>query len=497
MINASTKKPNQATIVILALIAVLVLAPQLQLVAAEADATTSGPETGAEAPSMLKSLLGKTEQPAETEPQEVKRYLPEQPILTGFANGDSLDPYSELNWSKIFDKATGREASYTVVIINPERREAAAWKHVVGNTCKAKAIKNIDSLIDNKEYKLQIVAYLDKADVAPREKRKTYTFVYDKYPGVKASNMVYQGRLLEPVTEHGLQTAGGIMLKWEPNIKNHTWAIRMVKVQANGRSTVGLFQREELPVSEFLIEEGLFSTEDEDARIKISIASDENLSTPIEAEFRLNNNNLSPYPPALREENGRIVVWEGLGDPDQDEVEYKLAIEMFSDTTSEPIPVREVMIASSGRLDLVDALKREKNYRCFVIAEDPAGLITRSEPVFIRLDNPPIKAVVTAKANKKNLAKAKRIIVTHENFDRNQNYQYFVRYQLANGRTHPIGQAWLTENPVGIDKNRVELAIRNVGKQIDIIKIVVRASNSIGEKADTPLTIMGKGRKKN
>ena len=499
MVNAPEKRSMQVATILLAMIAALVLGPQTGLVAAETDTVTavpSGPEVKTEAPSLLKSLLGQAEQPAKTELVEPKRYLPEQPNLVDFANGSSLDPYSELNWDSIYDQATGQEASYTIVIINPEKREAVAWKHVVGNSCKFRAIKGIDKLIDNKEYKLQIVAYLDKTDVAPREKRKTYDFVFDKYPGIKASNVVYQGRLLEPVTEQGLQTAGGIMLKWEPNIKNHTWVIRMVKIQANGRSTVGLFQRKELPVSEFLIEDRLFSAEDEDARIKISINSDQNPSTPIEAEFRSNNHNLSPYPPVIRKEKGRIVVWEGLGDPDQDEVAYKLAIETFSETTAEPVPVREVMIGSNGRLDLVDALEREKNYRCFVVAEDPAGLITRSEPVFMYLDMPPQKPIVKAKANKKNLSKADRIIITHENYDNSRKYTYFVKYQLAQGRTHPAGQAWLTEKPINIDKNRVELFVRHLEKQIQSIKVVVRATNSIGEKADTTVTIIGKGSKK-
>jgi hypothetical protein len=496
MIKSAEKRPIQATIILLAMIASLVLGTQSCLITARAETATTAPEIKVEPPSMLKSLLGKTEPPAKTGPVELKRYLPEQPNLKGFANGDSLDPYSELHWDKIYDQATGGEASYTVVIINPERREAIAWKHVVGNSCKVKDIKNINDLIDNKEYKLQVVAYLDKADVASREKRKTYNFVYDKYPGVKSTNVIYQGKLIAPVTDHGLQTSDGIMLKWEPNIKNHTWVIRMVKVQANGRSTVGLFKREELAVSEFLLEDRLFSTEDEDARIKISINSDQSLSTPIEVEFRINNNNLSPYPPAIRKEDGRIVVWEGLGDPDEDEVAYKLAIETFSETTSEPIPVREVMIGPSGRLDLVEALEREKNYRCFVIAQDPAGLITRSEPVFIRLNIPPIKPIVKGKTNKKNLSKANRIIITHENYNNNQKYKYYVRYQLEKGGVHPAGKAWLTENPMQMDKNRVELAIRSTGKQIEIIEIVVRASNNIGETADTTVTIMGKGRKK-
>lgn len=389
MINAAEKRPIRVTLILLAIIALLVLGVQPYLMAAQIDTATSDTESTTDSPSMINSILGKTTQPVQPEPVDTKRYLPQQPNLIGFANGDSLDPYSELGWDKIYDKATGQEASYTVVIINPERREAAAWKHVVGNSCKVKNIKNIDDLIDSKEYKLQIVAYLDKADVVSRESRKTYDFVFDKYPGVESSNMIYQGSLIEPVEGRALQTSEGILLKWKPNIKNHTWVIRMVKVQSNGRSTVGLFQREELATSEFLIENRLFSTEDEDARIKITINSDQGLSTPITAEFRINNNNLSPYPPVIRSEEGRIVVWEGLGDPDNDEVLYKLGIEMFSDTSSDPIPVREVMISSGGRLDLVEALEREKNYRCFVIAQDPAGLVTRSEPVFVRLETPP------------------------------------------------------------------------------------------------------------
>ena len=130
------------------MIASLVLGTQSCLITARAETATTAPEIKVESPSMLKSLLGKTEPPAKTGPVELKRYLPEQPNLKGFANGDSLDPYSELNWDKIYDQATGQEASYTIVIINPERREATAWKHVVGNSCKVKDIKNIDDLID-------------------------------------------------------------------------------------------------------------------------------------------------------------------------------------------------------------------------------------------------------------------------------------------------------------------------------------------------------------
>jgi len=496
MINLS--KTRLLAVTTFMAIAATMFWPQLPLYAADtetADTVPSAEEIEIETPPVSETIFGRSDTEEETATaalEEAKIYLPEQPDLINFADGNSLDPYSVITWEKVYDRDSGDEANYTVVIINPDTRKAAAYKHTVGNSCRMRAVKGIDDLTDNKEYSLQVIAYKDKATVVPPEKRKTFKFIFDKYPGVKAVSVQYQGRLLEPETKFGLKTAGGILLKWEPNIKNHTWVIRMVKLRPNGARLMGLFTREELPVTEYLLEENIFSPEDEDARIEISISSDENLSTPIQAEFYINNNNLSPYKPVIKTEENHIVEWEGLGDPDSDPVSYKLAIEKYSATASEPELVREVLIHSSGRLDLLDALEREINYRCYVIAEDPSGLATRSDPVFLYLDPPPEQPVIKVKTNRKNLAKARRIIVTHENYDNANRYVYFLRYHLADGTIYPPGQSWLTERPLGREKNRVELALRSPRQQIQKITLVVRVINDVGENADAVAQIMGK-----
>ena len=438
----------------------------------------------------------KVDQP-ETAVGELRHFLPEQPQLSKFENGSMLRPDSDLEWTRIFDNTTGKEAQYVVLIIDPGTNEVVTHKNIESNRCRFRDLPMLSQLKDKGDYQLQVIAYRDTVNEIPPDERTQYRFGFDKYPGMETPLAEKQAsRLLQPETGLGIKTGKGILLKWKPDLENHEWVIRIIKMSPSGEKTIVTYLKKVLPQSEYKIESGTLTPEDEDSKIEINIVSSAGVITPIETHFYINNTNQTPNQALLEKKEEHTIRWRGMGDPDNDQIVYRLIIEKIqSDTAVEPEMIRNVIIPSFGTLDLIDELERMVEYKCCIEAQDTRGLKKRSKAVYLKLDQPPAQPVCKVKTDRKKLAKAKKIFVTHENFDSRTPYKYYLKYFLKNGKIDPPDNRWYTESPTKAKKNRVELDLRRKGKNLTKVVIVVRASNIMGETAQSSRIIMGKTKK--
>ena len=419
-----------------------------------------------------------------------KEYLPQQPELTDFEEDSVCGPSTELKWTKIYNKSTDEEAKYLIRIIDPTTEKVITSKELDANQCLLGQVPMLSLLLDKGTYYFQVIAYHESPEKITVQQRKRYRFRFDKYPGVEiVSDHAYTARLIEPEPELGIKTEKGVLLKWEPNLENHKWQIRIIKTRPNGAKLIATYCEEVLPRSEYQLMAGNFSSEDEDCQLDISIKSVENVTTPIRTYLYINNINCPPREPEIEKINNHVLRWEGFGDPDNDQTVYRLVIEKaFTETDTEPEKVTNKIVASFGKLDLIDQFERMASYKCYIEAQDPRGLKRRSQAAFLRMDMPPLKPVFEIELDRKKISRAKKIIVTHNNYDPQTRYQYYTRFFLTDGTMVPDGKSWYSEKPTlkrpGVKKKQqAEILLRHPGKQLEKIAVAVKASNTMGESA--------------
>ena len=345
----------------------------------------------------------------------------------------------------------------------------------------------LSGLADKGKYSLRIIAYRESPEEIPAERIRQYQIHFDKYPGIEAiSAYELAAGIVQPKPGEGLKTDKGVLVKWNPRLENHSWKVRIVKTGLEGIQMITAYLEEILPKSEYLIGPEKFLPEDEDYRVDISISSAQSKANPVHTYFFINNNNRQPNAPELEKVNDHVVRWEAMGDPDFDRIACTLVIEESSSAAdTEPAEIKKITVDLSDKKDLIKELKRLTGYKCYIIAEDSWGLKARSEVVFMKLDSPPRKPVFKVTLDKKKQARAKKIIVTHENFDPNIRYQYYSKFFLKDGRKLPSANQWYSERVGTKKKKRHEFPLRVPGNQIAKVAIAVRASNSMGERVET------------
>jgi len=419
-------------------------------------------------------------------------YLSQQPELVGFLNGAKLGPESIVKWSPIVDNVYHSDVFYLVTITDPASGEVVASRDLAETFVRLGSLENVNKLIDKKKYNLKVVAYLDKTALPPDEKTNIYQLVFDKFPGVESElPKEHLGKIVQPLPGIGLKTENGVLLQWEPKLENHLWAIRVVCNRMDATRVMAMYSKEELKTAEYLLEQTLFAPEDEDALVEVSITSAEGIVTPIETNFRINNVNHPPAKPMINVKDGYLLQWSGAQDPDYEKVSHRLVVEKPSPGGSATEPVKKVKISGSGSLDMRKGLQRSTDYSCYIVAEDSWGAASRSETVYINMDQPPVKPVFDLKLDFRHLSKAKYLIINHFNYNYQANYTYYVKYFFEDGSTYPDKKSWLTEKPHSRKKNRTKIKLRRIRKRVKQIAVVVQTSNKLGETADSIKVVLG------
>ena len=447
--------------------------------------------------SVIAVLLGA--QAADVQPETAEGsgfYLKEQPELTGFVSGGKLGPGSVVMWNAITDKINNNPVSYKVVV-HDDSGTVIASREIAQNSCKLGSLENSGNLIDQRNYNLHIVAYVDSTQLPPAEKACSYSFVFDKFPGVNSEIIKKQtGRILRPEAGVGLTTKNGVLLQWEPKLKGHMWAIRVVSNRMDDSRVMRLYHKDEFKASEFVLDETIFPPDDEDAFVEVSITSVSGVVRPIETNFRINNTNYPPGQPRIAVKNGYLVQWDAPGDPDFERVQYCLAVEKVTDDGAASLePLKKIRITESGSLDLRKGLKRMTDYACHIIAEDSWGAVSKSKIVPINMDAPAVKPAFSLKPDFKHLSKAKYLLISHINLNQQTNFNYFVKYYFENGTTYPKGKSWKTEKPSSKKRNVTKIKIRKFKKRIKKIAVISQAYNKLGETADSMQVVHGSKKK--
>lgn len=427
-----------------------------------------------------------------------RHFLPEQPQLLKFKNGAELSKYNMLKWTKIFDRTTGKEAKYLVAVIDPDTNKMIASKKVPANQCSLKQVFSQSDLTDKKKYFLQVIAYQNSVEEIYPQQRTQHEFILNKYPRREiVPKYEYTGKLISPQPGMGVSTAGGVLLKWEPELENHQWSIRIIKIDRYGTTTIVAYLKEALPRSERRLVEGMFQPEDEDCRVEVNITSGEGMVTPIQTYFYINNINTAPNTPLFEKDKGHILVWQGRGDPDNEQVIYRLIVEREpTGADTEPQLIQNIVVPSSGKMDLLNKLDRMVEHTCYILAEDKHGLARRSKSVVIMLEPSPQTPQFKVKTDRKKLAKAKKIILVHENFDKKLSYKYYSKFFLKDGKTLPSGNRWYSERPTKTNGNKVEFDLRVTDKDIEKIAVSASASNGLGESVESTRIITKKAKRK-
>jgi hypothetical protein len=424
-------------------------------------------------------------------------YLREQPELVGFLSGGKLGPDSVMMWDVITDKIHNKQVFYKIVV-HADDGTVIASSDLTENSCKLGSLENSGNLIDQKSYNLHVAAYIDTTQLPPAEKTYSYSFVFDKFPGVDSDIIKKQtGRILRPESGVGLKTKNGVLLQWEPKLKDHLWAIRVVSGRMDDTRVMRLYHKDTLEKSEFVLDETIFPPDDEDAFVEVSITSVSGVVRPIETNFRINNTNNPPGKPRIALKNGYLIQWDAPGDPDFERVGYTLAVEKVTEEGDVSIePLKKIKISESGSLDMRKGLDRMTDYACHIIAEDSWGAVSKSKTVHINMDNPAVKPAFTLKPDFKHLSKAKYLLISHINLDQQINFNYYVKYYFENGTTYPDGKSWRTEKPSSQKRGITKIKIRKFKKRIEKIAVISQAYNKLGEKADSMQIIYGNTKKK-